>query len=54
MKVSCDCDDWADGMEQIVGAQLLASNHGIKYTAQMFRFCPWCGKELSNATSTQV
>jgi len=48
----CDADfkcwGWEEGMEQIEAAQIFCSNHsaGPKYTAPVFKFCPWCGKEI--------
>lgn len=39
----CECSGWQNGMPQIIGAQCLADNHGIKYTGGTFLFCPWCG-----------
>jgi len=50
--VVCDssfkCSGWEEGMEQIEAAQIFCSNHsaGPKYTAPVFKFCPWCGKEI--------
>ena len=40
------CMDWEKGMEQIIGAQMLAANHGIEYTGKCFRHCPWCGERI--------
>jgi len=42
----CDCNEYQEGMEQIVNAQLLFWDHGMPYTGKPFRYCPWCGKEL--------
>lgn len=41
----CECDGWQKGMDQVIGAQCLADNHGIKYTGGIFAYCPWCGKK---------
>ena len=43
-----NCIEWEDGIRQISGAQSLAYIHGVKYTAGIFRFCPWCGAKLVN------
>ncbi|MFH1759812.1 MAG: hypothetical protein ABIA63_01800 [bacterium] len=40
------CSGWETSMEQIIGAQMLANNHGMKYTGKAFIFCPWCGKRI--------
>lgn len=42
----CDCDDWEEGMAQIQAAQTMSViHHGAEYTAAVFRYCPWCGKQ---------
>lgn len=41
----CDCVEYQEGMPQIIGAQCLANNHGMKYTGRIFLYCPWCGKK---------
>lgn len=43
----CDCEVFEDSMDQIGEAQMLAWQHGCKYTGAVFVFCPWCGKELT-------
>ena len=40
------CTEFEEGMRQIAAAQTLEHFHGGKYTAGIFRFCPWCGTEL--------
>lgn len=46
-KVECsNCKEWKEGMTSITAAQLLAHNHGMKYTGKIFKYCPWCGKPL--------
>ena len=40
------CSGWETGMKQIIGAQMLADNHGMKYTGKAFVFCPWCGQKI--------
>lgn len=51
MKRTCECEDFKIGMPQIINAQVMASSiihsWGSDYTGKMFRFCPWCGKELT-------
>jgi len=37
-------------MPQIINAQVMSSpiihSWGVEYTGKLFKFCPWCGKEL--------
>jgi len=40
----CDCVGWQVSMRHIVAAQLLAANHRMPYTGNVFEYCPWCGK----------
>jgi hypothetical protein len=44
----CDCAEWKKWWELERGAWSFLSVHGIKYpdNGPMFRFCPFCGKEL--------
>ena len=46
--VECICKGWKTGMGQISSAQVLAFNHGMKYTGKIFSYCPWCGKKLTS------
>lgn len=46
----CDCEDFKSSWPQIIGAQMLAANHGMPYTAKMINYCPWCGKKLRRLT----
>lgn len=39
------CKGWENSMKQILVAQEIAENHGMKYTGDAFKWCPWCGKE---------
>lgn len=43
----CDCPDWEASANQIFNAQSIHSANGIKYTGEVFKFCPWCGKVLN-------
>lgn len=43
--IDCDCKDWDYSMKQINSAQVLAYTHGARYDGQVFKFCPFCGKE---------
>jgi hypothetical protein len=45
--MTCNCKEYEIGIKQIVGAQLNSDNHhGAPYTANKFKFCPWCGERL--------
>jgi len=46
----CTCKEWKESINQIIGAQHLASLHGIDYTGKEMTHCPWCGKKLSGST----
>lgn len=46
MRVACDCDDWKIAQHEIDSAVMLAHLHGSKFTFKVFRYCPYCGKEL--------
>lgn len=41
------CEEYDRSMEQIIGAQMLASIHGMDYTGEVFIFCPFCGNKLT-------
>ena len=43
-----NCDDWEEGIEQIVGLQLFCFNQSAapKADVKAFRYCPWCGTHL--------
>ena len=44
----CDCDDYAKGIKQIDGWQSFAMTHfDANFQGPTMRFCPWCGKKLS-------
>lgn len=42
----CDCEDWNKSEPQILAAQTLAWTHRMEYSGAVFKYCPWCGKEL--------
>ena len=46
MKITCTCENYVESMPQIESAQILAYTHGIKYTGDIFVYCPWCGVKL--------
>lgn len=45
--VKCDCEGWLKSAEQIFNAQAaLTFRVGIQYTGDIFKYCPWCGKDI--------
>jgi len=46
MTLVCICDDWIEGMEQIISLQEFGYLHDVYYTGKPFIFCPWCGELL--------
>ncbi len=46
IELFCICKDWKESNNQIIDAQLIADNHGFKYTGKVFKYCPWCGNKL--------
>ena len=42
----CKCDEWRVGREQLDGFIIFGNTHRMNYTAGVFKFCPWYGKEL--------
>jgi hypothetical protein len=43
----CECQDWKVGEPQLRSFTTLAWTHGMKYTGEKFRWCPWCGRNLT-------
>lgn len=47
--VVCDsvlrCKGWEKNSPKITAAQEMAANHGMEYDGDVYKFCPWCGKE---------
>ena len=46
-KRKCDCEQWESFIPEILGFTFLAYQHGFSYTSDPYKFCPWCGKELT-------
>lgn len=44
--IACSCPGWIQGAAQLIQAQMLASMHGQDYTAETFKYCPWCGVQF--------
>jgi len=48
MEVTCSCQEWSDSFPQIKTAQITAYyDTSLVYTGSVMKYCPWCGKELS-------
>ena len=46
--MKCTCDDWVEGIAELDSRFTFASLHDGKiYKGPLFRYCPWCGAELS-------
>ncbi len=46
-QVNCECDDWAVNIEVLNMGVIMNHIHGGNgYTGKIFKYCPWCGKEL--------
>lgn len=43
----CTCEDWKNSEPQLSGFTSLAWTHSMKYTGVQWRFCPWCGRNLT-------
>lgn len=46
MRKICDCEGWKRSINNLNRGLSMASARGYNYDGDMFRFCPWCGKEL--------
>lgn len=46
-KVACTCKEWDAYAHQIFHAQIIAFVNGMAaYSGIIWKYCPWCGKEL--------
>lgn len=48
----CNCNGYIGSMPQIESAQVLAYTQGLKYTGEVFKFCPWCSLTLKPITES--
>ena len=44
------CKDWQPNCDKINGAITMNTTHGNPYTGKPFKFCPWCGRRVSDET----
>lgn len=42
----CECKQFDKNVKKINDIIIFASTHRIKYDGDIFKYCPWCGKEL--------
>lgn len=50
MSLDCTCQDWIENIEKLnapLRLQTIRSGFTWQYDGKKFRYCPWCGKELS-------
>lgn len=46
----CKCEGWQNNIDHIMNAEVhMNLSHGIEYTGDSFKFCPWCGEPLNKA-----
>lgn len=48
--MQCDCPEWPEGIKKINAPILLQSarsGYQWQYDGVPFRFCPWCGAQLT-------
>jgi len=45
--MNCSCEQWKDGITELDAVIFYAHIHGVDYTNPTFKYCPWCGKELT-------
>lgn len=53
-RVECTCEGWKKSNHQIESAQMLAWTHGMMYTGDVMRYCPWCGKFLEKLAVERI
>ena len=47
MSINCDCDLWKNNIDALNAGFSFMSTHGTAgYTGVIFKYCPWCAKEL--------
>ena len=59
MTVNCICPKWKEGMKIIIGQACFCQVHSAAPTwpednSLMFKFCPWCGKNLTSLDMPQL
>lgn len=42
--MKCNCEMWKDNYPMLENITMISSIHGVKWTGEFFKFCPWCGK----------
>jgi hypothetical protein len=44
---TCTCNKFKENIEKIDGCISYAFIHGMIYEGTPFKYCPWCGKKLT-------
>lgn len=45
--MQCICSDWKDNIDKLNSGTLFMAMRGYgQYDGKVFKYCPWCGKEL--------
>ncbi|KKN46560.1 hypothetical protein LCGC14_0671540 [marine sediment metagenome] len=51
MSAVCDrilkCPGWEKNEPKLASQAMLAWIYGQKYDGDLFKYCPWCGKEIT-------
>jgi len=46
--MNCSCKDWQENIDFLNAGFVMCLVHGSSgYEGKVFKFCPWCGAELS-------
>lgn len=45
--MKCTCDKWQPNIAKIYGAAFISGTNGFPCLVPEFKFCPWCGTELT-------
>ena len=50
MSTVCDrisrCPEWEKNVKKIDTIFYVAARYNVKYDGDIYKFCPWCGKEI--------
>jgi len=45
--VECECIKWKDNIKNLINCLGFATGSNHAYKDGKFKYCPWCGKELT-------
>lgn len=57
MSLKCECPEWAPNIEKVNGPIIeksFRSGFTWQYDGEKFRYCPWCGKALTEAAALRA